>query len=109
VRLGAAATWMLNRPSAAQLFQLQQMAVFPLVSDMPRARQELFNHHVAEVFAEAWKDFATSGQFQFISPRRTVPELAAAIDAAQRGGAAKSVACGSKCIGHLCASNIEWP
>lgn len=85
VRLGAAATWMLNRPSASQLFELQQLVAFPLVSDVTRARQELFNHHVAKALARAWKDHAASGQFQFLSPQTTVPELTAAIDAVRQG------------------------
>ncbi|MFC5742912.1 ATP-binding protein [Dyella tabacisoli] len=75
VRLGASATWMLDRPNAAQLFELQQLAAYPLVSDFVRVRQELFNHHVAKTLAHAWQNHAASGQFQFVSPRTTVPAL----------------------------------
>jgi hypothetical protein len=85
IRLGAATTWMLDRPSADQLFELQQLAVYPLVSDFVKVRQDLFNQHVAKVLANAWQDHATSGQFQFVSPRTTVPVLMKAIEATRQG------------------------
>lgn len=85
VRLGAIASWSLECPSASQLFELQQFLIFPLLSDMTRARQALFNHHVAKALAQLWLSFVTSAQFQLVSPRTTVPALTAAIDTAQRG------------------------
>lgn len=86
LRCGAAAQLLMSGIPAGKTLHLQSFLTSAIVSDDSFARQLLCNHHVARCFADAWRTHAKS-PFQFYSPRTSVPELLAVLDAIEQGSA----------------------
>jgi hypothetical protein len=91
IRCGAAAQMLSRGMSGEETLQIQSFLTSGVVSDGSSAHQRIFNRHVAQHFAKAWRVHAQN-RFQFYFPSVSVPALLTTLQAVESGsGTLKSV------------------